>query len=127
MVPERRLHLILRHTALSASREGLRLADGRARLVRHGHGPEREVQTGMGPVPVGGLKSATAEPATARPLQLGAHAAVGAAHPQPGCAVAGCTVSVFGAVLTRGALSSTTATWLMVFKHVTAAARTWRW
>ena len=33
--------------AFLASREGLRLPDGRARLVRHGHGPEREVQTGM--------------------------------------------------------------------------------
>ncbi|TXN03429.1 IS256 family transposase [Methylobacterium sp. WL103] len=29
-----------------------RLPDGRARLVRHGHGPEREIQTGIGPVPV---------------------------------------------------------------------------
>ncbi len=29
-----------------------RLADGRARLVRHGHGPERMIQTGIGPVPV---------------------------------------------------------------------------
>ncbi len=29
-----------------------RLADGRARLVRHGHLPEREVLTGVGPVPV---------------------------------------------------------------------------
>ena len=29
-----------------------RLADGRARLVRHGHGPERAIQTGVGPVPV---------------------------------------------------------------------------
>ncbi len=29
-----------------------RLADGRARLVRHGHGPERSIQTGIGPVPV---------------------------------------------------------------------------
>jgi putative transposase len=28
------------------------LPDGRARLVRHGHGPEREIQTGIGPVPV---------------------------------------------------------------------------
>jgi putative transposase len=27
-----------------------RLADGRARLVRHGHGPERAIQTGIGPV-----------------------------------------------------------------------------
>lgn len=29
-----------------------RLADGRARVVRHGHGPERTIQTGVGPVPV---------------------------------------------------------------------------
>lgn len=29
-----------------------RLEDGRARLVRHGHLPEREVMTGIGPVPV---------------------------------------------------------------------------
>ena len=29
-----------------------RLADGRARLVRHGHGPERTIQTGIGAVPV---------------------------------------------------------------------------
>ncbi len=29
-----------------------RLADGRARLVRHGHGPERAIHTGIGPVPV---------------------------------------------------------------------------
>lgn len=36
---------------LSAMQE-LRLPDGRARLVRHGHGPEREIQTGIGPVPV---------------------------------------------------------------------------
>ena len=28
------------------------LEDGRARLVRHGHLPEREVMTGIGPVPV---------------------------------------------------------------------------
>jgi transposase-like protein len=35
-----------------ASMQDLRLPDGRARLVRHGHGPEREIQTGIGPVPV---------------------------------------------------------------------------
>ena len=29
-----------------------RLEDGRARVVRHGHGPERAIQTGIGPVPV---------------------------------------------------------------------------
>src|SRR5215212_10324786 len=35
-----------------AEMRGLRLPDGRERLVRHGHGPERLVQTGIGPVPV---------------------------------------------------------------------------
>jgi putative transposase len=29
-----------------------RLSDGRTRMVRHGHGPERMIQTGIGPVPV---------------------------------------------------------------------------
>jgi len=29
-----------------------KLEDGRARLVRHGHLPEREILTGIGPVPV---------------------------------------------------------------------------
>jgi putative transposase len=32
--------------------EGWKLADGRARFVRHGHGPERTIQTGIGAVPV---------------------------------------------------------------------------
>ena len=35
-----------------ATMQDERLADGRARLVRHGHGPERTIQTGIGPVPV---------------------------------------------------------------------------
>jgi hypothetical protein len=30
----------------------LKLADGRDRVVRHGHGPERTIQTGIGPVEV---------------------------------------------------------------------------
>ena len=38
--------------ALMAAFSGERLEDGRARLVRHGHLPEREVMTGIGPVPV---------------------------------------------------------------------------
>ncbi len=29
-----------------------RLADGRHRIVRHGFGPERQIQTGVGAVPV---------------------------------------------------------------------------
>ena len=38
--------------AFLAERAGLKLADGRVRLVRHGYGPEREVQTGIGAVSV---------------------------------------------------------------------------
>jgi len=38
-------------TFLAAMR-GERLPDGRERIVRHGHGPERQVQTGIGPVAV---------------------------------------------------------------------------
>jgi putative transposase len=38
--------------AFLAAMQDLRLPDGRARLVRHGHGPERDIQTGIGPVAV---------------------------------------------------------------------------
>ena len=38
--------------AFLAAMQDLRLPDGRARLVRHGHAPERAIQTGIGPVPV---------------------------------------------------------------------------
>lgn len=38
--------------AFLSAMQDLRLQDGRARLVRHGHGPERVIQTGIGPVPV---------------------------------------------------------------------------
>ncbi len=38
--------------AFLAAMKGERLADGRERVVRHGHGPERQVQTGIGPVEV---------------------------------------------------------------------------
>lgn len=38
--------------ALMAAFLGGKLDDGRARLVRHGHLPEREVMTGIGPVAV---------------------------------------------------------------------------
>ena len=36
--------------------KGQRLPDGRERVVRHGHGPERLVQTGIGPVAVERVK-----------------------------------------------------------------------
>ena len=39
-----------------AGMKGLQLADGRARLVRHGFGPERVIQTGIGPVQIRRVK-----------------------------------------------------------------------
>ena len=42
--------------AFLAAMQGARLADGRERVVRHGHGPERLVQTGIGPVAVQRVK-----------------------------------------------------------------------
>jgi putative transposase len=42
--------------AFLAALAGVRLPDGRERLVRHGHGPERQVQTGIGPVAVRRVK-----------------------------------------------------------------------
>jgi putative transposase len=39
-----------------ASMKALKLPDGRDRLVRHGRGPERTIQTGIGPVPVSRVK-----------------------------------------------------------------------
>ena len=42
--------------AFLAEMRTARLADGRERLVRHGHGPERLVQTGIGPLPVQRVK-----------------------------------------------------------------------
>jgi len=38
--------------AFLATMKSVQLPGGRARLVRHGHGPERQVQTGIGPVAV---------------------------------------------------------------------------
>ena len=38
--------------AFLATMKGMQLDDGRDRVVRHGHGPERQVQTGIGPVAV---------------------------------------------------------------------------
>ena len=39
-------------TAVLAAHEHLKTEDGRRRLVRHGHGPERAILTGIGPVSV---------------------------------------------------------------------------
>ena len=42
--------------AFLAEMKGFRLLDGRERVVRHGHGPERLIQTGVGPVVVEAVK-----------------------------------------------------------------------
>ena len=42
--------------AFLAEMKSARLADGRERIVRHGHGPERLIQTGIGPVAAWALK-----------------------------------------------------------------------
>jgi putative transposase len=42
--------------AFLATMKNMQLPDGRDRLVRHGHGPERLIQTGIGPVPVRRVK-----------------------------------------------------------------------
>jgi putative transposase len=42
--------------AFLAAMTGVQLPDGRDRLVRHGHGPERLLQTGIGPVAVRRVK-----------------------------------------------------------------------
>jgi len=52
--------------AFLASKKDLKLADGRDRLVRHGHGPERTIQTGIGPVEVQRVKDRAAGPASER-------------------------------------------------------------
>ena len=39
-----------------ATMKDLKLPDGRGRVVRHGHGPERTIQTGIGPVEVSAVK-----------------------------------------------------------------------
>jgi putative transposase len=42
--------------AFLAEMKDLKLADGCDRIVRHGHAPERSIQTGIGPVPVSRVK-----------------------------------------------------------------------
>lgn len=42
--------------AFLAAMKDRKLPDGRDRVVRHGHGPERSIQTGIGPVPVSRVK-----------------------------------------------------------------------
>src|SRR4051794_34003247 len=79
--------------------KGLRLLDGRERVVRHGHGPERLIQTGIGPVAVERVKlhdRGAGEAGADRirftsailPLYLGDPAALGPPDAKPGCAAA---------------------------------------
>jgi len=42
--------------AFLAAMKDFKLPDGRSRVVRHGHGPERTIQTGIGPVEVSSVK-----------------------------------------------------------------------
>lgn len=44
--------LIAEADAFVAMWKDVKLADGRDRIVRHGHGPHRAIQTGVGPVEV---------------------------------------------------------------------------
>src|SRR6188508_1750182 len=44
--------LIVEADCFVAMWNDLKLADGRNRVVRHGHGPQRAIQTGVGPVEV---------------------------------------------------------------------------
>ena len=44
--------LIAEADAFVAQWKDLKLPDGRDRVVRHGHGPRRAIQTGVGPVEV---------------------------------------------------------------------------
>ena len=46
--------------AFVATVKDLKLADGRARVVRHGYGPARTIATGIGPVEVRGRRFGTA-------------------------------------------------------------------
>jgi hypothetical protein len=69
-----------------ATMKDLKLANGRARVVRHGYGPARTIATGIGPVEVA---RASSRRWRADPVQLDDPAAVGAAHQEPGCALAG--------------------------------------
>src|SRR5438132_4433698 len=68
--------------AFLAGIKDLKLADGRDRLVRHGHGPRRTIQTAIGPVEVerGCGRRRTDS------LQVGNSAVVGATDEEPGCA-----------------------------------------
>jgi putative transposase len=76
--------------AFLATMQTQRLPDGRDRVVRHGHGPERLIQTGIGPVEVRRVKLRDRSPAAAggRICFTSALLALGPALAQPGCPAA---------------------------------------
>lgn len=47
-----------------------KLADGRDRFVRHGHGPEREIQTGIGAVAVSRVKIRDRDARNGEPIRF---------------------------------------------------------
>jgi hypothetical protein len=70
----------------------LKLPDGRDRIVRHGHGPRRAIQTGVGPVEVRRAKVRDRGDVGAEEkirLHLVDPAEVGATDEEPRCAVTG--------------------------------------
>src|SRR3954471_6733902 len=74
--------------AFLASRKDLKLADGRDRLVRHGHGPERMIQTGIGPVEVQRVKVRDRAPGPAAERIQFSSALLPRWADQPGCPAA---------------------------------------
>ena len=56
--------------AFVAQHSGVALPDGRQRVVRHGHGPMRRIQTGVGPLEVQRPRCAT-EPTCPRRRRSG--------------------------------------------------------
>jgi hypothetical protein len=77
--------------AFLAMMAGARLPDGRERIVRHGHGPERAVQTGIGPVEVRRVKlrdRGAGENGQRIRFHLGDPAALGSTDAEPRCLAA---------------------------------------
>jgi len=58
--------LIAEADAFVAMWKELKLPDGRDRIVRHGHGPDRMIQTGVGPVEVRRAKRCSSRLSTSR-------------------------------------------------------------
>ena len=84
--------LIAEANSFVAVWKDLKLPDGRDSIVRHGHGPHRAIQTGVGPVEVRRAKVRDRGKVGAEekiPLHLVDSAEVGAANEEPRCAVAG--------------------------------------